>query len=408
MAASESRTQWAERKVEEFLAAPFISEFVFRSPQHLDGTQKEVADLLILHKGAGLLLSQKAQDDPLSRTEQKNELWVLKASKNGVSQLIGALRPSTKPIWCEHPRRGRVEFPAGLPPISHGIVTIETFRPVELQAAAADLPLMQAGVPITYISLNDFLNVATQLRTVPELLRYLDARKALPEQAQRRVGEERPIFEFYLLYGTLQQCRGHEHAWEVVRTAAQEVERIIDRMAEYHFYSGLMEHVADALATRSATCLDGLPVHLAARYDVLNERQNYLRMQEVLTDLPLRDRAALGQQFTAVIENLRGQSQGYTQATAQLDILPGWIFVFGASKGWARPGMVRCMGPTMRAAMAHYRKEQCMMIIDRDGEGYEVAITRCDHVFALTPEDVLTGDKLFANLRVTSHVLEGF
>lgn len=81
MAASESRTQWAERKVEEFLAAPFISEFVFRSPQHLDGTQKEVADLLILHKGAGLLLSQKAQDDPLSRTEQKNELWVLKASK---------------------------------------------------------------------------------------------------------------------------------------------------------------------------------------------------------------------------------------------------------------------------------------------------------------------------------------
>jgi hypothetical protein len=40
----------------------------------LDGTQKEVADLLIVHAGKGLLESQKAQEDPLSRDQQKNEL----------------------------------------------------------------------------------------------------------------------------------------------------------------------------------------------------------------------------------------------------------------------------------------------------------------------------------------------
>jgi hypothetical protein len=55
-------------QVEKVLAAPFISEFVFRSPQMLDGTQKEIADLLIVHKDNGLLVSQKAQDDPLIRS----------------------------------------------------------------------------------------------------------------------------------------------------------------------------------------------------------------------------------------------------------------------------------------------------------------------------------------------------
>ena len=178
---SQSRSRWAEKHAEALLSVPFIAEFVLRSPQVLDGTRKEVADLLILYKDSGLLVSQKAQEDPLSRDERKNVLWVLKAAKNGVSQLIGALRPSAKAIWCEHPRRGRIDFPTGLPPIAHGMVTVKTFRPVDLQPGAVDLPLTQGSIPITYTSLSDFLNITMQLRTVPELLRYLDARRELPE-----------------------------------------------------------------------------------------------------------------------------------------------------------------------------------------------------------------------------------
>jgi hypothetical protein len=77
VAVIQSRTQWAERQVEALLSVPFISEFVFRSPQMIDASQKEVADLLILHKGKGLLISQKAQEDPEGRSDGKNELWVL-------------------------------------------------------------------------------------------------------------------------------------------------------------------------------------------------------------------------------------------------------------------------------------------------------------------------------------------
>jgi hypothetical protein len=33
----EIRTRWAEEQAEQLLAIPFIAEFVFRSPQKLDG-----------------------------------------------------------------------------------------------------------------------------------------------------------------------------------------------------------------------------------------------------------------------------------------------------------------------------------------------------------------------------------
>jgi hypothetical protein len=135
MEQSLQRTEWAERHVEEFLSQPFISEFVFRSLQKLDPTQKEVVDFMVAHRGSGILISQKAQENPLSRTAEKNELWVRKRAKEAATQLMGAIRSGNeKPIWCEHRRRGRVEFPHGLPPIQHGLVLIETLRGVDLQA----------------------------------------------------------------------------------------------------------------------------------------------------------------------------------------------------------------------------------------------------------------------------------
>jgi hypothetical protein len=62
----------------------------------------------------------------------------------------------------------------------------------------------------------------------------------------------------------------------------------------------------------------------------------------------------------------------------------------------------------MRGALAHYRKQKCMVLIDRDGEGYEVAITRPGEVFIPTAEDLLNGRKLFAGLAMKSVPLEGF
>ncbi len=74
---------------------PLISEFVFRSPKHNDPTEKEVIDHLIVHKGEGILISQKAQEDPTSRSVEKNELWVLKNIQDALKPICGSIKSLT-------------------------------------------------------------------------------------------------------------------------------------------------------------------------------------------------------------------------------------------------------------------------------------------------------------------------
>ena len=201
--ASLQRTEWAERDVEDFLALPLVREFVFRSPQSLDkAIQKEVVDFLIAHGDTAILASQKCQDDPSSRSGTKPSSWARKAAKGAASQLCGALRKTQgQPVWCEHSRRGRVEFPNGLPKINHAIALVEISERVDLEPDAQHLPLEFQGTPITYLSLNDFLNLAVNLRTSSELLEYLEVRRSLPSSDLRVIGDERLLFECYLLEG---------------------------------------------------------------------------------------------------------------------------------------------------------------------------------------------------------------
>ncbi len=62
----QSRTLWAERQVEEFLSLPLVSEFVFRSPQTVDGSQREVADFLVTCDAPGILFPKSARKTQLS------------------------------------------------------------------------------------------------------------------------------------------------------------------------------------------------------------------------------------------------------------------------------------------------------------------------------------------------------
>lgn len=303
-----TRTHWAERQVEELLSLPLISEFVFRSPKHKAPTEKEVIDHLIVHKGDGVLISQKAQDDPTNRTARKNELWVLNNIQDALKPIYRAIRkPGDRPKWCEHPRRGRVEF-AALPRIVHGVALVETWRAVDLKDVAADLPLEYLGVPITYMSISDFLNIVMQLRTVPEILEYLNARRELPSACLHVVGDELPLYELYIMNGgNLGGCTGHADARRATETHDDLLRAALDRSVEYRFYSSQIEHVADSLAERDPNYANGLPSEALALFDKEGERKNYLVLQEVLTDMRLTERASIGRQFHAVAEGMRGR-----------------------------------------------------------------------------------------------------
>lgn len=56
---------------------------------------------------------------------------------------------------------------------------VETIETVVLDDDEETYPKNYNGVPISYFGLNDFLNLAFLLRTLPELMEYLDARSKL-------------------------------------------------------------------------------------------------------------------------------------------------------------------------------------------------------------------------------------
>ncbi len=54
----------------------------------------------------------------------------------------------------------------------------------------------------------------------------------------------------------------------------------------------------------------------------------------------------------------------------------------------------------MDAALAYYAKPKCFLIVDRDGQGYEVAISKLNGAY--TDEACEAGMKLFGRLKMTS------
>lgn len=395
-----SRTDWAELQIEELLSVPLVSEFVFRSPKHNDPDEKEVIDHLIVHRGQSIILSQKAQDDPAKRSDTRNAQWVLKNIQNALKPIRGVIRnPGDRPKWCEHPRRGRVEFDA-LPPIVHGIALAETWRPVDLHPAAPDLPLEYLGVPITYLSINDFLTLVVQLRTVPELLEYLQARRTLPPAALHTIGDEKPLFELYLMNGgNLNGCTGHADARRAIETHADLAAEALARSAEYRYYSGLMEHVADCLTVRDPYYAQGLSDDARALFDPDGSRKNYIILQDVLADLRLRERAELGGALHTVSDRVAGQPQGLAFQAAHFDGRE-WVFLFIACKNWEKSALFSIMHGLTGGALAHYRKSNCLIIVDRDGQHYDVALSRPD--YKPTAEDATIGEKYFGPLHMST------
>jgi hypothetical protein len=398
------RTEWAERHVEEFLSLPFFSEFVFRDVRTTERRkQEQVADFLISHRRTGILVEQKCQEDPIVKTGPKLDRWALKKAKEGWSQVRRAFTRSRDfPVWCDHPRiSSRVEFRGGLPPIQHGVVALEVFEPVDLHSSAESLPLDHAGVPITYISLNDFLNLAMLLRSIPELMDYLSARRSLPPADLRHIGDERTLFSFYLLNdGSFAGCGGLSDARLAVAAQANRLRDALQRKFEADQYAHLMEHVADELATRNPNYAEGIPESLLAAYDPAAQRQNYLEMQAALADLRLRERAELGRAFHNAIERLAEKDHGFTFRAARFDSMPDWVYVLGAAKKVDRAELLSRTMVLLGGAMAFYEKSKCLVLVDRDNSGFEVALSRPG--VRPSPAHLEAGQRLFGGLRITS------
>ncbi len=401
-----SRTQWAESHVERFIAPAFVAEFVFRNLQTLDrGLQREVADFLVVRKEQALLVSQKCQDDPGSRTGSKLQRWAQKHAEAAVAQLRGALRKvgGHTEIWCDHRRRGRVSFSDGLPGISHAIATVEVFERIDLHDH--HLPLEHGGVPISYFSVSDFMHVCQQLRTVPEVARYLDARRSLPKSLLLSLGAELTIFGDYLLFdGDLSKITSFDEADRILNERSAEVAAVFNEKTRRDRYSMLLEHVADQLAGRHPEFQSGLSQAVIDGYEPVRERRGYLAMQDVLAGLTLGERAELGRAFDGAVQERMGKGgAGFTLAAAMVDSQPDLVVVlgsFGATANFTRNDLLSTFDGLTRAAMAHYGRNRCLLIVDREGESYEVGLNE----LASTPSEgeLQAGRNVFGALKIST------
>jgi hypothetical protein len=131
-------------------------------------------------------------------------------------------------------------------------------------------------------------------------------------------------------------------------------------------------------------------------------------MQAVLSDLTLRERALLGQHFESVIRALADRTEGYVHSAVRLDSKPESVFLFASSKGVEREEVFPRIETSMRGALAFYRKQRCLVVVDRDGEGYEVAMTRPDLVHVPSATELRQGQEMFGGLRNASVPAVGY
>ena len=394
------RTLWAENFVDSFSSRPLTAECVFHSPQYIDrGKQKEVCDLLFILRGNAILVSMKSQDNPSSRTGDKLRRWTIKNSTRALNQAKGALNTlGRERFWCDHSRRGRVDFEPSSIRVAHIVVLTEVLG--DTVDLPNDLPLLLGDVPVTYLSVNDFLNLINELRAFPDITEYLDARRALPHENLRMVGHEVPFYKYYILNGeSFHGCEGYADARIASATRDVEWQEVLTKGQSRHRFAGLVEHVSDALATRLTNFSEGLDAQTVARFDSANDRKHYLLMQEELCDLRLAERTAVGEYFTKAIDK-NGTDEGMTYAAFFTDSKPDLVYVLVSAKGVDRPILLCRLTILVRAAMATYGKERGLVIADRDKDGFEVQLISGSFT---DPADKKLGETYFARLRM-SHV----
>jgi hypothetical protein len=226
-------------------------------------------------------------------------------------------------------------------------------------------------------------------------LRYLTARRTLPATALRVIGDEKALYEYYLGHdGSFQGCTGHASAKEFAANNAGQLMLAEEEKANSDRYSKVIEYLADQLATRLTDYASELPSHVISGFDDPADRRHYLQMQGILANLRLRERAELGRAFSLAIEALKNHREGFVFRSLHYDTLPDFV-----CKRVSRPAVLERGLVLTRAAMAHYKKSRGMLIIDRDGVGFEVSLI--ESAGPPTEEDISNGKRFFGGLKVT-------
>lgn len=271
------RTDWAEQFAEDFYSRPLVKECVFHSARHLDsGLEKEVCDFLLVLRGRAIVIQMKCQEDPTARSGEKLERWVIKQANAALTQLQGSLRTvCERDFWCEHPRRGHIDFAKGQLRAIHGIVLVEQFE--GRICLPPEFAIDYSSVPISYFTTNGFLNIVDQLRAFPEIVQYLESRHDLPHDSIRAIGGEGVFYRKYVLAdASFARWTTYQNANTEIGRRQHEVDEKLAAKRAADCGAHFLEYVADQLSDRSNDPIQDLPPDLAAGFEPREERTAYL------------------------------------------------------------------------------------------------------------------------------------
>lgn len=395
------RTDWAEIYLEKFSSIPLTSENVFRSTEYLNKTKKEVVDLLLVLRGQGIFISMKCQQEPQKRKNEKLKRWTNKKTKEAFNELKGGIRTTEiKDYWCEHPRRGKVVFRPNEIKITHAVVLVETLEIIQLEDS---LPLNIKDIPVSYFSVNDFLNILTELRTIKDLQRYLLERRVLSKEILTTLGIEKSIYEYYILSkGEIPEIKSISELFGIVQDSKNRITELTRKKFERDKSSHIIENVSDALSKRLENYKSGLDTRTISMYDTPANRKNYLLMQDELCDLVLDERRNLGDMFLYIMDKVKNDSNKISMAyqAVMLDSKTDFQYTLFAAKGIDRQELANRSQTLIRAALAEYKNKRGMAITyNYDIDNFDVVLV---NKFEPTNFDYQRGIELFKNLKIKS------
>ncbi len=343
----------------------------------------------------------KAQENPSARTGDQLERWTAKNATRALAQAQGALKTiSRQPFWCQHSRRGRVDFAASSITVTHAVVITELLG--EVVELSDDVPLSIRDTPVTFMSVNDFCNIIIELRTLPDITDYLSARDAiLPARTRRTIGAEIALYQYYVLnQDSFVGCCGYEDARIVAAARKADFEKYLRLKPEKHSYASIVECVADRLAERLENYAEGLDARTIADFDDPTNRRQYLLIQNELCNLRRFERDGLGMQFMHLMAKVKNnpESECMAYGAYYADQKPDFVYVLLCSKGIDRLTVIERTEILLRAGLAAYNKTSGMAIADRDGQNFEVRL-----VSQYSPGlvDKTLGEQYFARLKIT-------
>jgi hypothetical protein len=190
----------AEYDLADIVAEPLLMDFVQLKPFCKEGKKyRELCDLLIENNFLVVPVELKMQDKEKAKPSRNEKKWAQKKLQEASNQINGAIQNlKVSEVITMHPYRGVLKYePNKLKP-QFGLVIVDyNLEPFEIDG---ELPRRsKSGVPIHYLSHNDFIIICQKLMTLPDLLDYFEKRSKIPAWAAPKFNDERNFYAYYLV-----------------------------------------------------------------------------------------------------------------------------------------------------------------------------------------------------------------